>query len=205
LLAFGAATVFLDRATDFFADVFACAFLPALLIAADVLELDFLPAALDDAFLLTAFFRAAMLFVPAFAQSRVSAKWRIIHSHPAVGSGKLRACRLDGRFAVVSAIPGGETASLSAFLNRNGGRQQLWAAGFPVGCAMFGDHGRVDAATHIKARCQTGKARLHGCNEIIENCVRDSLVEGTFVSKRPDVLLEGFEFHAGGFGYIVKK
>ncbi len=105
MLTFGVANFFPDDATDFFADFLIWVLLLTLLVAADVLELVFLPAALVDAFfwllpaafLPSAFFRAVMLSVPALAQSWVSGKWRIIHSHPAVGSGKLRVRQLDGR------------------------------------------------------------------------------------------------------------
>ncbi len=108
LVTFDVVDFFPDDIERVFKGFFACFFLLTLPTPAEVFELAFLPAALGDvflwllpaAFLVTAFFRATMLSVPAFAQSRVSAKWRIIHSHPALGSAKLWPCQSNDRYTV---------------------------------------------------------------------------------------------------------
>jgi len=78
-----------DRLVDDFLVTFAFAALPFLLTA----FVDVFFELLRAAFLLTDFFRAAMLSILALALSRVCAKRRIIHSHLPVGRANLTACR----------------------------------------------------------------------------------------------------------------
>src|SRR3984893_1392552 len=81
---------------------------------------------------------------------------------------------------------------------RDGGR------GSPGLLSSLGDNGGVDSAAHVEARGQPQEARLQCGLQMIGNLVGHGLVIRAAVTKRPDVQLQGFQFHAHPVGHVLE-
>ena len=64
---------------------------------------------------------------------------------------------------------------------------------------MLDDDGRVDAAAHVESGGQSGEARAHTPDEVVENRIGDRLMEDAKIPIRPDIKLQRFQFDAEGF------
>src|ERR1700730_2281103 len=81
---------------------------------------------------------------------------------------------------------------------RDGGRRP------PGVLSSLGDNGRVDSAAHVEARTQPQEARLQCGLQVIGNLVGHRLVIRGAITKRPDVQLQGFKFHAQPIGHVLE-
>src|ERR1700730_11420922 len=81
---------------------------------------------------------------------------------------------------------------------RDGGRR------LPAVLSSLGDNGRVDSAAHVEARRQPQEARLQCGLQVIGNFVGHGLVIHAAITKRPDVQLHGFQFHAQPVGHVLE-
>ena len=68
---------------------------------------------------------------------------------------------------------------------------------------MLSHDRRINAPTDVKSGGKAQIAGGQGSDEVGHDAVGDSLVKRALVPVGPDVLFQGFEFHAGRFGYIV--
>ena len=71
-------------------------------------------------------------------------------------------------------------------------------AGFGI---VRGNDG-MNAAAYEKVRFDGHVTRLHRFDEIVQDLVRDHLMERAFVPVAPKIKLEAFEFHAEFIGYV---
>jgi hypothetical protein len=60
----------------------------------------------------------------------------------------------------------------------------------PTDLAMFNDDARINAATHVELRRQAHETGRNRAGKMLEDFVRDGLVEGTAIAKRDDIELE---------------
>src|SRR5689334_4366333 len=69
---------------------------------------------------------------------------------------------------------------------------------------MLGDHGREDAAADVEISRQTNEPRFHQAREIVDDAVRDRLVERTLVAERPDVELQRLQLDALSVWHVLE-
>ena len=67
---------------------------------------------------------------------------------------------------------------------------------------MASRHHRVDASSDVKVAHHGHLARASRLDQFVEDLVRDGLVKVPLVPERPEVELEGLQFHAEPFGDI---
>ena len=61
-----------------------------------------------------------------------------------------------------------------------------------------------DAAAHVEFCGQPHEARLDGRDQVVQDAVGDVFVEVPFVTERPDVEFEAFQFDTGLVGDVIE-
>src|SRR5262245_59349546 len=74
----------------------------------------------------------------------------------------------------------------------------------PAELAMLGDDRGVDAPANVELGGQPDKPRIREPNKVVENLVRDRLVERPLVAVRPDVQLERLELDAESVRHVLQ-
>jgi hypothetical protein len=74
------------------------------------------------------------------------------------------------------------------------GKILMFRSGFL--CLVNGRDRCVDSSADIEITDHLHKSRLNRANQVVENSIRHSLMEGSFISERPKIQFEGFEFDA---------
>ena len=74
----------------------------------------------------------------------------------------------------------------------------------PAGLAMLGHDVGEDAAAHVEFCRETHETRLSSSNQIIQNAVGHVFVEMAFLTERPHVQLEAFQFNAILVGDVIQ-
>src|SRR5262245_24404865 len=86
-----------------------------------------------------------------------------------------------------------QASFLSRAMSRQDSRNATGGAG---DSGVLRGHDGVDAAAHLEVAHDGHVLGSDGRHEIVEDAVRDVLVEVSLVSERPEVQLQRFQFHA---------